>query len=115
MAAEGVGVLEQVVGGPAHLVGWSDGGIVALLVALGRPELVRRTVAIGANYHRDGILPIEVPPESPGWHALAGAYAERSPDGAGHFGVVLAKGLAVIKGGPTLTTHDAGGVSERRR
>jgi len=31
-------VLEQVVGGPAHLVGWSDGGIVALLVALGRPD-----------------------------------------------------------------------------
>jgi pimeloyl-ACP methyl ester carboxylesterase len=31
------GVLEQLAGGPAHLVGWSDGGIVALLVALGRP------------------------------------------------------------------------------
>src|SRR5215217_2476591 len=30
MASETITVLEQVIGGPAHLVGWSDGGIVAL-------------------------------------------------------------------------------------
>jgi len=30
MATETIGVLESVVGGPAHLVGWSDGGIVAV-------------------------------------------------------------------------------------
>lgn len=34
MATETVRVLEHVVGGPAHLVGWSDGGIVALILAL---------------------------------------------------------------------------------
>src|SRR5262245_41600722 len=28
MAAETIGVLEAVVGGRAHLVGWSDGGII---------------------------------------------------------------------------------------
>ena len=44
MADETVGVLEAVVGGPAHLVGWSDGGIIALLVALRRPDLVRKLV-----------------------------------------------------------------------
>lgn len=33
----------------ADLVGWSDGGIVALLVARDRPDLVRRVVAIGAD------------------------------------------------------------------
>ena len=37
MATETIGVLEKVVGGPAHLVGWSDGGIVGLLVALTAP------------------------------------------------------------------------------
>ncbi|TNB67771.1 alpha/beta fold hydrolase [Arthrobacter sp. BB-1] len=31
MARETVSVLENVVAGPAHLVGWSDGGIIALL------------------------------------------------------------------------------------
>src|SRR4051794_2666770 len=49
MAAETIEFLERVVGGPAHLVGWSDGGIVALLVARARPDLVRRQVLIGAN------------------------------------------------------------------
>jgi pimeloyl-ACP methyl ester carboxylesterase len=36
---------------PAHLVGYSDGGIIALMVAIKRPELVKSIVAFGANYH----------------------------------------------------------------
>src|SRR4029450_6763106 len=100
MAAEGVGVLEQVVGGPAHLVGWSDGGIVALLVTLGRPDLVRKIVVIGTNYHRDGFPPIEVDPQSPLGQALAAAYVDRSPDGPEHFDMVLGKGLALIEAEP---------------
>ncbi|MEY2420811.1 MAG: hypothetical protein QOI95_878 [Acidimicrobiaceae bacterium] len=56
MAADTVAFLETVVGGPAHLVGWSDGGIVALLVSLQRPDLLRRQVVIGANFHHDGLL-----------------------------------------------------------
>ena len=59
MATETIGVLEQVVGGPAHLVGWSDGGIVGLLVALRRPDLVDRLVLIGANFHFDGVVPLD--------------------------------------------------------
>ncbi|MFI0527922.1 MAG: hypothetical protein ACH37H_17590, partial [Ilumatobacteraceae bacterium] len=38
-------------GGPVHIVGWSDGGIIGLLLALRRPALLGRLVAIGANYH----------------------------------------------------------------
>ena len=30
------------IGGPVHIVGWSDGGIVGLLLALRRPDLVGR-------------------------------------------------------------------------
>jgi pimeloyl-ACP methyl ester carboxylesterase len=41
--------------GPAHLVGWSDGGDVGLLVAIKRPDLVRRLVTIGANFNADGL------------------------------------------------------------
>jgi pimeloyl-ACP methyl ester carboxylesterase len=37
MSADTIGFVEAVVGGPAHLVGWSDGGIVGLLVAMGPP------------------------------------------------------------------------------
>jgi pimeloyl-ACP methyl ester carboxylesterase len=35
-------------------VGWSDGGIVALLVAISRPDLVRKLVVIGTNLDAAG-------------------------------------------------------------
>ena len=106
MATEAISVLEQVVGGPAHLVGWSDGGIVALLVALRRPDLVDRLVLIGANFHHDGAMPVELEPDSPVAAALGQAYADRSPDGADHFGVVVEKFVAMSTAEPTLTTED---------
>lgn len=106
MAAETVRVLEEVVGGPAHLVGWSDGGIVALLVALRRPELVHKLVVVGANYHFDGVMPIQMDPESPMAQELGRAYIERSPDGAGHLEVVFNKSFRMFRSEPTLTTAD---------
>src|ERR671926_73778 len=50
MATDTIDFLTTVVGGPAHLVGWSDGGIVALLVAIARPDLVRKIAVTGANF-----------------------------------------------------------------
>lgn len=47
MADDTAAYLDDVVGGPAHLVGWSDGAVVALLVAQRRPDLVDRLVLIG--------------------------------------------------------------------
>ena len=43
--------------GPAHLVGWSDGAAVALLVAQRRPDLVGRMVIIGQYYNSSGRVP----------------------------------------------------------
>ncbi len=48
---EAIAYLEDVVKEPAHLIGYSDGGIIALMVAIARPDLVKSIVAIGANYH----------------------------------------------------------------
>ena len=48
---EAIAYLEDVVREPAHLIGYSDGGIIALMVAIARPELVKSIVVIGANYH----------------------------------------------------------------
>ncbi len=48
---EAIAYLEDVVREPAHLIGYSDGGIIALMVAIKRPELVKSIVAFGANYH----------------------------------------------------------------
>jgi pimeloyl-ACP methyl ester carboxylesterase len=111
MASETIAVLEQVIGGPAVLVGWSDGGIIALLVSMRRPDLVSRQVVIGANYHVDGLRPLELEPESPFATMIATAYAERSPDGKDHFDVVMAKAVAQFSTEPTLTIEDIATIS----
>ena len=51
--AEAVAYLEDVIKAPAHLIGYSDGGIIALMVAIKRPDLVHSLVLIGANFHYD--------------------------------------------------------------
>ena len=53
---EAIAYLEDVVKEPAHIIGYSDGGIIALMVAISRPDLVKSIVAIGANYHYDAPL-----------------------------------------------------------
>ena len=109
MARETVGVLEQVCGGGAHLVGYSDGGIVALLVALERPDLVRSLVLIGTNYHFDGVTPgtfDDLGPDSDLVKMLLPDYAARSPDGPDHFVVVVAKEEEMFRREPTLRVED---------
>ncbi len=41
----------------ADVVGWSDGGIIGLDMAMKHPDRVRRLVAIGANYDVNGLDP----------------------------------------------------------
>lgn len=107
MADETIAVLEHL-GRPAHLVGWSDGGNIALLVALRRPDLVHRLVAIGSNYHHSGLRSLscldEVMPK------VREAYGEVSPDGIEHFETIHAKSVAMFATEPTLTTADLANV-----
>ena len=44
------------------VVGWSDGGIIGLDMAMKHPDRVRRLIAIGANYDVSGIDPKNLPP-----------------------------------------------------
>jgi pimeloyl-ACP methyl ester carboxylesterase len=90
LTADVVAFLEQVVGGPAHLAGYSAGGVVALGVAARRPDLVRRLVVLNTAYAKDGWLFLpqpggELPAE------VADRYAEVSPDGRDHLPVVVEK------------------------
>lgn len=110
MADETIAFLEHI-GGPAHLVGWSDGGIIGLIVALRRPDLVGRLVLIGANYHYDGVRHAELAPDSPMIAMIATSYAERSPDGTDHFGEVVRKSMTLFATEPTMTTADIAAVS----
>ena len=66
MADDTVAFIEALGTGPAHLVGWSDGGNVGLLVAIKRPDLVRRLVTIGSNFSADGLTREAVESFKPG-------------------------------------------------
>ena len=57
MADDTIALMDELGTGPAHLVGWSDGGNVGLLVAIKRPDLVRKLVTMGANFSADGLMP----------------------------------------------------------
>jgi len=108
MAADTISFLDAVGVEGAHLVGWSDGAVVALLVARQRPDLARRLVLIGQPVNVDG-LPDEMraalshgltkqllPP------MLEELYAATSPDGPTHFDVVAEKLFALYKLEPNI-------------
>jgi pimeloyl-ACP methyl ester carboxylesterase len=104
MAGDTIDFIEQVIGQPVHLMGCSDGAVVALMVARRRPDLVRRLVFGTGVFHRDGwdagVLDGE-PPEF-----LRESYGELSPDGIGHYGVVVAKLAAMHAHEPALAEAD---------
>lgn len=109
MADETIGVLETVVGGPAHLLGYSDGANAALLVALARPDLVQSLVLIGANYRADGLVPgafDDFDLESELGAQLVAEYGARSPDGAEHFPVIAEKAMDMMIAEPTMTPDE---------
>ena len=107
MADDTLAYLDSVVGGPAHLVGWSDGAVVALLVAQRRPDLVDRLVVIGQYYNSSGKVGGGLTDQlSTGGDQVMGflraEYDQVSPDGPGHFPVVLAKTLRMLATEPEL-------------
>lgn len=78
----------------AHLVGWSDGGIIALLVASERPDLVDRVVTMGSNLSGDGYSApgrAALSPDSPLMDFLREDWEKLTPDGAAHWPVILDK------------------------
>ena len=56
MADDFVKLLDKLNISIVDVVGWSDGGIIGLDLAIRHPERVRRLVAIGSNYSVDGLI-----------------------------------------------------------
>jgi pimeloyl-ACP methyl ester carboxylesterase len=106
MADDTIEYLTQVRPGGAHLVGWSDGAVVALLVAVRRPDLVQRMVLIGQYYNSSGRVrdsdldALLRSPEAMGFLRLE--YDQVSPDGPAHFPVVYEKTMRMIDTEPEL-------------
>jgi pimeloyl-ACP methyl ester carboxylesterase len=115
MATDTITYLEAEAPGKAHLVGWSDGAVVALLVALHRPDLVERLVLIGQYYNSSGRLPnsdldrlLHTPDAK---KFLRASYDPLSPDGPEHFDVVYAKTMAMIDSEPEIDLASLAAVS----
>ncbi|MFE1439101.1 alpha/beta fold hydrolase [Streptomyces sp. NPDC058739] len=112
MARDTADFVEMMVGGPAHLVGWSDGAIVALLVAIARPDVVRKVVAIGANFRPPSEcaavpeLLDHMTAASPDMAPFREMYVAVSPDGPDHWPVVADRLLDMYRGEPDLSTED---------
>jgi len=117
MAEDTVAFLEEV--GPAHLVGWSDGGNIGLMAASRRPELVTKLVAISANF--DNISALDqamveglraTSADGPEFAFARALYESTSPDGAGHWPVVFEKTKQMgLDYDPPLTPEDLGRIS----
>src|SRR5689334_9877255 len=83
----------------AHVIGWSDGAIIGLMVAMQRPDLVRKLCFISNPLDESGTRPkfAEMMKHMTAEHfppKLAQAHAAVSPDGPGHFRVVAEKVIA---------------------
>lgn len=114
MAEDTIAFLETVVGQPADLVGHSDGAVVAMLVAIARPELVKRLVMISGGFNKSG----EAAPDME-WNVdqlaefLGPAYGEVSPDGIDHFKVVATKIGEMAAVEPNLQASELAKVTPR--
>ena len=100
--------------GPVNLIGWSDGAIISLYVALSRPDLVKRIVSIGGSFDAKA-----QPADAVEWirrltpdlfrktmPLLANRYDRVSPDGPGHFPVILEKTKRLWLLEPNLSPSD---------
>jgi pimeloyl-ACP methyl ester carboxylesterase len=113
MATETIAFLEQVVGGPARLVGWSDGGNVALLVAAQRPDLVHRQVVVGANFHHAGLMDVADmgdDPDAPEVAIFKALHDAVSPGGPDHWSSFFRRSMQMWREGPTMTVADLAGI-----
>ena len=114
MVDDTIAFLEEVVGEPADLVGHSDGAFVAMVVAMQRPELVKRLVMISGGFNKSG----EAMPDME-WNVdelfefLGPAYGEVSPDGIDHFKVVATKIGEMAAVEPTLHASELANVPHR--
>ena len=82
MASDVLGLMDHLGIDKADLVGWSDGGIIGLEIALTDPERLNKVVAYGANFDPTGVrLDIGTNDYFNAYiEAAAGEYQEISPE-----------------------------------
>jgi pimeloyl-ACP methyl ester carboxylesterase len=106
MATDVIAVLDKLAIQRASFVGWSDGGAIALKLAIGFADRVERVLVLAANYDGNGSKPRSRP--SPTFTAYAARcradYARLSKRGGSYAALVTA--LLPLWRGPTGITKD---------
>jgi len=116
MAGDTIAFMEAMGLQSAHLAGWSDGALVGLLVAMRRPEAVRKLVLIGQYVNIDGareegmalLHAFTTETFPPMFRQM---YAAVSPDGPEHFDVVFDKLAPLWRGDPGIALDDLAAVT----
>ncbi len=114
MADYTVGFLEALGLGPSNLVGWSDGAIISILVAISRPDLVKRLVCVSALFDTNAQSPRDrewiasATPESfrKNQAALVKRYDDVTPDGPAYFPVVFKKTMRMWLAEPNIQREE---------
>lgn len=96
MASDIEGLLDHLGIKSVMIVGWSDGGVTGLELAMRRPDLVKKLVTLGAHSRPEGMtaeFKAEVEGSSPDHFPpiLVDGYKALSPDGPEHWPVVFEK------------------------
>ncbi|MCC6537576.1 MAG: alpha/beta fold hydrolase [Bryobacterales bacterium] len=114
MSEDTAALLKHIAIRDADVVGWSDGGQIALRLAFTHPELVRRAVASGVGFGaspamRARLAAADVTAFFP---AARADYAKVSPDGAEHWKVLGEKCRAMWAGATWgFTTAELGRIA----
>jgi len=114
MTDDTIAFLDAVVGGPSDLVGYSDGAVVAMLVAIQRPDLVNRLVMISGGFDKSGEANPDMEFDVDAVVQFLGtSYGEVSPDGEEHFPVVVAKIGRLMENEPHVDIGELGKIRAR--
>ena len=112
MADDTAAFLRAVDAAPAHVIGWSDGGAVALSLAIRHPELVSKLVSISAYIDNAGATAATMAlfdnetASQQFLELLRPQYEPLSPDGPEHFPIVAAKLLEFWRNEPGVDMTD---------
>lgn len=109
MAEDTVALMRHLGVESAVVVGYSDGGVIGLDMAIHHPERVTRLAVTGANARFDGYTT-----ENQEWarnfdpetEPLSEGYARLSPDGAAHWPLVLGRLKAMWGAEPSFTKEE---------